>query len=172
MRIGDGVVNLAKRAISDDKQDLVPKALEFMRDRYSKHATDKTRVFPGLLEAVKQLKSRGLKLGVLTNKDQVFASVLVDHYFGKGTFDIVFGAAPGRARKPDPQALRELLDIIGVQPARAAFVGDSAVDMQVANAAGSFAIGVSWGFRTVNELKDNNAAIIIDSPPGLVEVLS
>jgi phosphoglycolate phosphatase len=171
LKIGNGVTMLAKRSIPKDRQGFVGDVLKLMRDHYSKHALVKTHVYAGLAKVIEQIKAAGCKLGVLTNKDQVFATVIVEHFFGKGYFDIVWGAAPGRAIKPDPAALVELLRVLAVEPHEAVFIGDSGVDMEVAKAAGCDSVGVLWGFRTREELQEHGARQIIEQPSQLLPLL-
>jgi phosphoglycolate phosphatase len=170
--IGNGVKMLVARAVGPDRPDLLDPVLAAMRSRYSQTALNKTRVYDGLDGIVRQLKQNGLKLAVLTNKDDAFAVHIVEHFFGKGIFDCIWGAAPGRAIKPDPAALNELLAVLAVQPQQVALIGDSAVDMDVAAACRVDSIGVAWGFRSRDELAKHRAGRIIDAPDALLQVLT
>ncbi len=62
---------------------------------------------------------------------------------------------------------RELCSLpkkLGLSPQRVAYVGDTSIDMQTANRAGMYAIGVTWGFRDRQELEEHGAKVIIDCP--------
>jgi phosphoglycolate phosphatase len=170
--IGNGVQILAKRAVGENRPELVGRVLESMRKRYSQNAFNKTKAYPGLESLVKELKEMGMKLAVLTNKDDAFAAKVVEYYYGKGVFTIIWGAEPGRAIKPDPAALRELLAKLGVKSQDAIFVGDSGVDMDVAVACGVTAIGVTWGFRGREELIEHGAQRIVDNAQELIRELT
>ena len=53
-----------------------------------------------------------------------------------------------------------------------AYVGDTNTDMETAVSAGCYAIGVSWGFRSIEELKRSGADVIVDHPDQIVSILS
>jgi phosphoglycolate phosphatase len=124
-----------------------------------------------MLETIRKLCENGVKLAVLTNKDQMFSVRIVEHYFGKNTFELIWGAIPGRPIKPDPAALVELLRHLDVRPSEAVFVGDSGVDMDVAKAAGVDSVGITWGFRSREELLEHQAQAIIDRPVELTRLI-
>jgi phosphoglycolate phosphatase len=172
LMIGKGVNNLVRRALPRDKQGLVEKTLRAMRDNYAKNSTHKTKIYPGMRETLLKLHQSGIKLAVLTNKDQTFSVRIVEHYFGKNMFRLIWGAEPGRPIKPDPHALIQLLEHFKAGPAEAVFVGDSGVDMDVARAAGVDSVGVTWGFRDRNELVEHGARTIIDKPQELLKLIA
>ena len=171
LMIGNGVTNLAKRACGSEEPAVYEPVLKAMRENYSKNALNKTYVYPGIHELIAYLRQRNIKLAVLTNKDQGFSVHIIDHYFKGGTFEIVWGAAPGRAIKPDPAALSQLLEQLNVTAQQTIFIGDSGVDMQVAGAVGAYAAGANWGLRPREELLANGADIIIDTPMELLAVI-
>ena len=165
--VGNGVTNLTKRALPEDRQEMLEHTLRLMRENYAKNALNKTKPYAGVLETIRNLGENGVKLAVLTNKDQGFSVHIVEHYFGKGTFELIWGAMPGRPIKPDPAALYELLVELNVCSDKAVFVGDSGVDMDVARAASVDSVGVTWGFRDRQELLDHHAGRIINTPKEL-----
>ena len=87
-----------------------------------------------------------------------------------GVFDIVWGEGPNVPRKPDPTGLLNMMAELGVKPERVAYIGDSGGDMTVAHAAGCTAIGVTWGYRSVEVLKAAGADMLIDTPSQLYNV--
>jgi phosphoglycolate phosphatase len=170
--IGNGVANLVKRALPPDRQEMLEHTLYLMRDNYAKNAINKTKPYDGILETLRNLHQNGLKLAVLTNKDQNFSITLVEHYFGKELFEVIWGAIVGRPIKPDPAVLYELLTSLNVPPDQAIFIGDSGVDMDIAKAANVDSVGVTWGFREKNELVAHHACRIIDQPQELLKILN
>jgi phosphoglycolate phosphatase len=86
-------------------------------------------------------------------------------------FDIVRGARPGVALKPDPAPALAIAAELGVAPAACAFVGDTNVDMKTARAAGMLAVGALWGFRSAEELAANGADVLIAAPADLLRHL-
>jgi phosphoglycolate phosphatase len=171
LMVGNGVNNLVRRAVPQDRQDLVEQTLKAMRQNYAKNALNKTKIYDGLHQALLKLRQGNMKLAVLTNKDQSFSVHITEHYFGRDMFELIWGAMPGRPIKPDPSALIQLLEELKVRPSEAVFVGDSGVDMDVAKSAGVASVGVTWGFRGRQELMHHHAGTIIGKPGQLLEVL-
>ncbi len=121
---------------------------------YERHPVVDTRAYPGIPQVLGELRRRGIKLAVVTNKRHSVAQQVVDGVFGEGVFEIVIGESPGQPKKPDPRVAHEVFAALGVGAAECVMVGDSAVDIQFARAAGIPVIGVGWGFRGPEELKE------------------
>jgi pyrophosphatase PpaX len=126
--------------------------------------------FPGIGDVLAQLREEGRRLGVVTAKRRAtveiaFAKLPLGHLF-----DTVVGGDETERHKPDPQPLLLGLERLGERPERAAYVGDSPYDMQAANAAGLYAVGVTWGaIHDRGRLAD--ADIVVDTPGELLDVL-
>lgn len=143
---------------------------ELWRERYIQSGYTLTEPFPGMVETIRALRQRGMKTGVLSNKFHEGACMLAEQHF-PGLFDIVRGDAPPTPRKPDPASLLQILDDLGVSPDEAAYVGDTAVDVETARNAGVTAIGVSWGYDKVNPLPRESVDSFIVSPTELLDIL-
>jgi phosphoglycolate phosphatase len=170
--IGSGVRNFVKRALTEDKQHLVDDILVEMRAFYTQNCLNKARLYDGIAQLVAQLTSRGIALAVCTNKDQGDARRIIDHFFGGSVFDPVVGARQGCPIKPHRQATAPIVDSFGLDPREIVFVGDSDIDIATAENAQIPFIGVSWGFRTAEELRAAGGKIIIDFPEELVKLIS
>jgi phosphoglycolate phosphatase len=120
-------------------------------------------------ELLLDLKDRGLRLAVLSNKNQADTTAVVDHYF-PGLFEEAWGLSPKRPAKPDPASALALAATMGLPPDRFIYLGDSAVDMKTARRAGMWPVGVTWGYRCRTELAEAGAACLIDSPAELRQV--
>jgi phosphoglycolate phosphatase len=168
--VGDGMVNLARRALpaAERREELVNRAAEDLRVEYGRRWQRLTRPYPGMPELLEALNRREIKVGVLTNKPDNFAKVMVAAYFPEISFAAVSGALPERPLKPDPAGALALAHEWGMLPAAVVFVGDSGNDMQAARAAGMFGAGALWGFRTAAELRDAGAEILLEKPGDLL----
>ena len=169
--VGDGVKTLARRA-TGFREELVPQVLNAYQAYYAAGCQNKTRPYEGVREILSTLKSMGLKLCVFSNKPHRDTLHVTAHYFPDMKFDAVRGQMENVPVKPDPTGALEIARELDIPPANFLYVGDTGVDMACANAAGMVPVGVLWGFRTREELAENNARHIIASPrelPGLVK---
>ena len=168
--IGNGVSMFAKRALSPDKQHLCPRLLELLKARYSQKCFEKSFVFDGVGAVVVKLRQNAIRLAVATNKDEDDAVRIVEHFFGVGTFEVICGVRSGGPVKPDAAFAGEIMARMGLVSDDFAFVGDSDVDVATAKAVGMRCIGVTWGFRSVEQLKAAGADIIIDRPEEILDL--
>ena len=160
--VGNGIRLQVLRALPKDAPEMhVPAVESLFRAHYAAHCVGKTRPYPGILNLLTELKRRGYRLGVITNKPQISAARLIDALFPKGTFALVMGQEPGGLLKPDPALLRAALDAVGAD--EAVYVGDSDVDVQFAHGAGLPCYGCAWGFRGRAHLAAAGADRIADT---------
>ena len=115
-------------------------------------------------EALKELKSRGIKITVFSNKPHEAAIHVVSTIFGKGFFDWIQGQTDTVPKKPDPAGALQIMSRLGVEKEECLYFGDTNTDMKTGHAAGIYTVGVAWGFRPRSELEENHADRIIDSP--------
>ena len=102
---------------------------------YYDHYMPRTPPIPGANDLLEELVAR-LPLAIVTSKIEAGARSLLAHLGWADHFAVVVGRDSSPAMKPSPQPVQHALDALAVHPARAAFVGDTAVDMQAALAAG------------------------------------
>ena len=145
--VGEGVEVLTRKA-SGNHPTLQPAVLATYRGLYADNLLGHTLPYAGIAELLVTLGALPIQLAVLSNKPHVSTQRLVAALFPDVAFGAVYGQRVEVARKPDPAAALVIADDLGVQPNTCVFIGDSAIDMQTANAAGMFAVGVTWGFKT------------------------
>lgn len=164
--VGDGQRVLVSRfvpvEVNDDAAALEGVYQEFVC-AYDAHKNDTTGPYEGILECVKALREAGVQVGVLTNKNHEQAVPLVARAFGD-VFDAVQGRVDGMEAKPEPPMTRKLMEALGADPARTLMVGDTAVDISCGKNVSVATCGVTWGFRTRDELKTAGADHIVDTP--------
>lgn len=167
--IGEGVKVLAERALPAHAQDdaSIERFLDGYREDYLQHWNVHTTIYDGIPQFLARMVAAHIPMGVLSNKPDKATRICAEHYFPRIPFIAVFGQRDGLPRKPDPQVALEIAAAMNVAPADCVFVGDTAVDMQTAVAAGMFPAGVSWGFRTEEELIANGARLIAHKPEDL-----
>ncbi len=166
--MGDGGARLIERAVPPGTpRELREETFELWRSIYIGSGYPLTEPFPGIVESLEELRRRGAKTAVLSNKFDEGARQLAERFF-PGLFDAVRGDAPPAPRKPNPTTLLRMLDELGVQPGEAAYLGDAIVDVHVARNAGVRAIGVSWGYDAANPLPVADLDAYIHDPSELL----
>jgi phosphoglycolate phosphatase len=164
--IGDGARALVERVLPAEVASdarVVDKALGLYQDFYGAGWRERTQVYPGIARLLAELESRRVVTGVISNKPHGFTKLCVEHFFPKNRFRVVLGQREEVPKKPDPTVGFEAMRLAGVSASCCAYVGDSGIDMRFANATGMAAIGVTWGFRGTEELRNQGAHAIVSS---------
>lgn len=171
--VGNGIMRLVERALPEPLRNpyTVDAARRDFVTYYTDHIDAHTVSYAGIPELLAELRSRGLQLAVASNKFQAGTEKLVRLFFPDTPFAVVAGQRPDVPLKPDPAVDLEILRRTGVAPDEALHVGDSAIDVQAARAAGIRSVGVTWGFRSREELVGARADAIIDRPDELLNLL-
>lgn len=167
--VGNGVRNLMIRAIPDGEENpLFEQTFAAFKAYYAEHCLDYTAPYPDILNAMKELKERGIKMAIVSNKLDSAVKELNDRFFGEYTVAAI-GEMEGIARKPAPDMVEKALRELGVAGSDAIYVGDSDVDIETAKNSGLECVSVTWGFRDAAFLQENGAKTMIDKP---LELLS
>ena len=133
---------------------------------------DRTRPYSGIIDMLEKLSAAGVKFAVASNKYQSGTETLVSRFFGKFDFTAIFGQRDGFPIKPDPAIVSEAMAALpGVTKDDVVYCGDSDVDMQTGINAGVRTIGVTWGFRSREELGSYGPWLLADDPSQIVEAL-
>lgn len=118
-----------------------PVLLEAYRQDISTH----TKLYPGALDAIEVLKTRGYGVGICTNKPEALAEQLLQDLGVRDVFASLVGADTLPVRKPDPAPLREAVRRLGRDPAQCVLIGDSDTDRDTSANAGVPSILVEFG---------------------------
>ncbi len=171
--VGNGVRKLCERALPEElrSDDRIDRLRDEFVAYYTAHIDCHSYAYEGIDELLAELVARGVKIAVVSNKFQRGTELLVERFFANIPFVALFGNRPEVPLKPDPAADCEVLRLAGVTPDQALHVGDTASDIKAARAAGVGAVGVSWGFRTRDELIEAGAERVIDHPSELLALL-
>lgn len=171
--IGDGVANLARRAVPPDRHgpDVLAQFAGLFRDEYAARWDAKTRPYPGVPELLDALARKAVPMAVLSNKPDEFTQLCVRRLLARWRFRAVLGERDGVPRKPDPAGALQVAAALGLAPREVLYLGDTGTDMQTAAAAGMCPVGALWGFRTDEELSAHGAKTLIERPPELLSLL-
>ena len=175
--VGNGIRKLIERAVpaGTDEQSIV-RANKIFDEHYAAHCNDHTRPYPGIIEAVAKLRKQGVQVAVVSNKTQYAVDELVDIHF-PSAFDAVVGVREGIAKKPARDMVDAALAEMGAAAqedaagGRAAYVGDSEVDIATAANAQMPCISVTWGFRDEAQLLAAGATTLAHNVDELMAAL-
>jgi phosphoglycolate phosphatase len=169
--VGNGAPVLMRRAMGPAATEAeVQTALEYFMAYYKDHMLDCTTLYPGVREALDDLRAGGIRMSVLTNKPVRFSQLLVEGLGLSGHFLRVYGGNSFEQKKPDPAGVHKLLEEAAVAPDRALMVGDSDVDIRTARNAGILACGVTYGFQP-ETLEQAPPDILVDDMRELAAML-
>ena len=168
--VGNGVRLLMERAVPEGAQHpLFEEAFATFRQYYMQHSLDTTRPYDGIVETIRELKLRGCRLAVVSNKMMAATQELVAHFFPDVEVAIGEHEAAGIRKKPAPDTVDEALRQLGVTREGAVYVGDSDVDLLTARNSGLPCISVLWGFRDREFLLAHGATTLIERPEELLQ---
>ena len=171
--VGNGIMRLVERALPEElrTEEYVKAARRDFVEFYIDNIDNHTVPYEGMVELVEQLQTKGAKLAVASNKFQAGTEKLIRKFFPTIEWVEICGNREGVPLKPDTALVDMIIEKAGVERKNCTMVGDSAVDIQTARNAGIKSVGVSWGFRSREELVENGADYIADNATELLEIL-
>ena len=177
--VGDGIGKLVHRVITDDRDqeaapDLWEKGFVFYMKYYREHLSDFTRPYPETEAGLALLKTLGIPLVVITNKNEILAAELLKQLGLADYFSLILGGDSLPEKKPSPLPLQHAAEVLGIDPANMIMVGDSRNDILAAKAAGCLSVGVTYGYGDMTLLSQDKATKpdwLIGSLPEIYENL-
>lgn len=171
--VGYGLKKVAERALPEERrsQEHIDMIYKELLESYSAGYTYKLRLYPDMAETLDGIVQRNIRLAVNTNKHEHIAKEVVDSYMDQWPVLQVAGSLKDRPRKPDPAGVQYIMEALDADPKRTLYIGDTSVDLETARNAGIECVGVTYGFRTKEELMAHNPQYLIDSPLELLELL-
>ena len=174
--VGDGVPALVARAFAArggtpaEAQAALPRYVAL----YEASATELTRPYPGVRDTLVELRRRGYRSAVCTNKPQHAAERVLEGLGLAALFDGVAGGDRYKVRKPDPGHLLSLIGDLGGTPQRSAMIGDSENDAAVAHAAAVSLVMMRYGYARADPATLGAAAVLDDFAelPGALQRLA
>lgn len=167
--VGNGARKLVERAFPNGAP--IEDCLQDFRSRYAQSENALTRPYEGALECLSELKARGYKIAVVTNKPQEATDRVLRQFFPADTFDFVGGDSGSFPCKPDPTLARYCALSLRVPVRECVFVGDGETDVLTARNAGMYCISVLWGYRTRDQLEQAGAKRFISRFQDILQIL-
>ena len=145
--------------------------LAFYEPYYDSHCQIRTAPYPGIMELLKALQSRGIKLAVISNKQEPAVKALAEQHFA-GLLELAVGTSARIRCKPDPSAVLAAMAELGVEKEETLYVGDMDVDLNTARNAGIDCVCVAWGFLGRKKLEALGAEHIVDNTEQLLKFIT
>lgn len=166
--VGNGMLRFVKRALTGEMQaepepKLFEQALGLFRQHYAEAVSELSRPYPGAVDALVQLQTRGFMLTCITNKAESFTLPLLRNLDLSHYFNLVVSGDSLPAQKPDPLPLRYACQYFGISASQAVFVGDSTNDILAARAAGMPVICVTYGYNHGQSIRESHPDALVDS---------
>nr|WP_315089233.1 HAD family hydrolase [uncultured Prevotella sp.] len=168
MFVGNGVKLLMERAIPNGiNNPRFEETYAKFREHYLEHNLDTTSPYDGIPELLRELKRRGKKLAIVSNKFYAATQDLAKHFF-PDTIEVAIGERETIRKKPAPDTVLEALRQLGASKEGAVYIGDSDVDIMTAKNCGLPCISVLWGFRDKDFLIQHGGTIFVNKPSDIL----
>ena len=169
--LGNGIESLMHKSLPTGiSQENFEISFQCFREHYVQHCLDLTKPYPGIMQLLKTLKEKGVKMAIVSNKLDPAVKELNQRFFSQ-YIDSAVGESATVRRKPNPDAVITALHNLGSSKENAVYVGDSEVDIETSKNAGIACICVTWGFRDKEFLTQLKPEILIDNPSEILQHL-
>lgn len=177
--VGNGAQVLIERALSGSveiseqlDQALAAKALATFLAHYQKHLCIKSQLYTGVKDTLIQLKERGYRLAIVTNKPEAFVQPIIDGLGLSHLFECIVGGDTLSKRKPDPLPIHYACEQLAVTPDQCIMIGDSKNDILAAKAAQIPSIGLTYGYNYGEDIAVHDPEWVLDHFADILTVLS
>lgn len=171
--VGEGSEILIERIIPKKlySEELKSKLLKAYSEIYMKNWSKNSKPYEGIYEVLGYLKEKNYRVAILSNKPDSFTKEMADFFFPNFPFLKVLGARPQIPKKPHPKAIYEIISLSNLEKENWSMVGDTFIDICTAKNAKILPIGVLWGFRPDEILKEKNV-LNINQPKDIISILN
>lgn len=171
LKVGKGARNLLEQVLPDAAAADIERALGLFLEFNKLHIADKSRLYPGIPEALHELAALDVQLAVISNKHEDLSSLILQKLGIYDLFENISGGNSYQECKPSPLPLLEVAGKLGLTPLDCVMVGDSINDIQAGKRGNIATIGCRWGYGDSDDLAE--ADILVDSPHAmLAEIVS
>ena len=172
--VGDGYKKLVERSLIHCKDyDLkhYKDALLTYTEYFKIYCMYKVKAYDGIKDLLNYLKNNNIKITVLSNKPHKRTIENVEVIFGSEYFDYISGERNNIKRKPNPEGAIIITRKLNISPEDCLYIGDTDTDMKTGIGANMDTIGVTWGFRSREELESYNPKYVVDHPKEIVDII-
>lgn len=170
--VGGGAEILIRNCTPKDTSEiLIEKLLKRFKEVYEENLHSNTKPYEGIYDLLEELSKYKVKLAVLSNKPHEFTVKYVNKFFNKYNILEIHGQKENIPKKPNPTAAINIANSFNISCEKTFFVGDTDVDMKTGKNANMIAVGVKWGFRSLDELLENGADFIVEKPLDILDLI-
>ena len=177
--VGNGANVLIQRALSGSAEiskaldsTLLKQALEIFYQSYQRYNCIETCLYSDVLETLTELKNRGYRLVIITNKPERFISPIIDGLALNGLFELIIGGDTLNKRKPDPLPLEHACQQLSVDTNQCVMIGDSKNDILAAKAAKIQSIALTYGYNYGEDISKYQPEVVLDNFADLLQILN
>ena len=166
--VGKGIPRLVERSLAGSMEgmvdaDVLAQALPIYERCYAEVNGRYTRVYPGVMDGLAELRGRGFPLACVTNKAARFTTPLLHGKNLANYFALVISGDTLCRKKPDPLPLTHACASFGISPSDMLMIGDSLNDAEAARAAGCPVFCVTYGYNEGRDVRDLDIDAIVTS---------
>jgi phosphoglycolate phosphatase len=166
--VGNGIDRFVKRVLTGDMdaepgQGLFDRGKAIFVELYARHASDRSELYPGIVETLQRLAGLELKLACVTNKPEPFTSQLISAMGLAKFFELVVAGDTTARKKPDPMPLHYAADYFALDYENCLMVGDSSNDVKAARAAGFGIVCVPYGYNHGHDIRDSSPDMVVEN---------
>lgn len=169
--VGNGIKKAIERALpKGTSEEEIDKVIVTFKKYYQEHMTEYTKPYNGIIKLLEELKEKGYKIGVVSNKYDKAVKALCKDYFGD-LVQTAIGESKEIEKKPNPNGVLKAIKEVNSTVERTIYVGDSEVDIQTAKNANVPCISVLWGFKDKEFLEANGGYIFAKVPEDIIKII-
>ncbi|MCQ2770837.1 MAG: HAD family hydrolase [Clostridia bacterium] len=165
--INGDVRQVIEAIIPNIAKDEVDNGVKIYKSEYAKCYMDQSKPYDGIVDMLKQLKAKGIKIAIFSNKLDEFVKNMSKKLFD-GLIDYPLGAGI-YASKPNRDGVDVILNSLGATVEETAYIGDSDVDFYTNRNCGTHGIQVTWGYRSREYLENLGCKVMVDTVDELVK---
>lgn len=167
--VGNGIMRLMEQAVPSGQENPDFQGIfAAFKTHYGIHCNDTTCPYDGIMDLIKELENRGVRMAIVSNKADFAVKELNGIYF-KDTIPVAIGEKEGIRKKPAPDTVLAALEELGSSLERAVYIGDSEVDLDTAKNCGMDYILCEWGFREREVLEKQGGEVFVKHPEEILK---
>lgn len=169
--IGPPLTTSFAKILQTEDRVLIDRAISLYRDRFSSIGLFENMLYPEIPETLASIRAEGYQTYIATSKPHVYAQRIVEHFGLSELFDGIYGSELDGTRSIKGELIRHILLAENLDAKTTVMIGDRSHDTIAAKQNQVFAIGVTYGYGSAEELSNNGADVIANSPKDILPLI-